>query len=77
MNTLAFSLFAIGHLAGAVQAHMGPFVKGVYALNGTVPGVDNLNSADIVAPLYQLPFDQYWRKSFVPTVLQPRLTVLS
>jgi len=47
-------------LAGAtVNAHVAAFHKGMYCLNG-VGGGENLNSYDIVTPLYQLPFRQWW-----------------
>jgi hypothetical protein len=47
-------------LGGAtVNAHLAAFHKGMYCLDG-VQGDVNLNSNDIVTPLYQLPFDQWW-----------------
>lgn len=64
MKSASTALFALAALASGVRAHMGPFVKGVYALNGTVKGVDNLNSADIVNPLFNLKFEDYWRAYF-------------
>lgn len=62
MKSVSTTLFALASLASGVHAHIGPFVKGVYALNGTTKDVENCNSADIVAPLFMLNFDEYWRE---------------
>ncbi|KAJ7819796.1 hypothetical protein B0H14DRAFT_3472842 [Mycena olivaceomarginata] len=42
-----------------VHAHLAPWHKGMYGLNG-VTGSINYNTDDVVHPLYQLPQDQWW-----------------
>ncbi|KAK6951498.1 hypothetical protein Daesc_008033 [Daldinia eschscholtzii] len=45
---------------GFVRAHVAAFTKGMYCLNGTEPGVENLNTNSVVNPLFQLPKNQWW-----------------
>ncbi|KAJ7063711.1 hypothetical protein C8F01DRAFT_1134056 [Mycena amicta] len=45
--------------ATVAQAHLAPWVKGMYGLNG-VSGSINYNSDDVVHPLYQLSKSDWW-----------------
>ncbi|KAF7323432.1 hypothetical protein HMN09_00124100 [Mycena chlorophos] len=54
------SLAVAGLSATAVQAHLAPYVKGMYALNGAVAGVVNYNNEDVVYPLWQLSQSDWW-----------------
>ncbi|KAK7744326.1 hypothetical protein SLS62_010284 [Diatrype stigma] len=51
-----FSLAA----AGFANAHQAAWVKGMYCLNGTEPGVDNPNTDTVIAPLYNLTQKDWW-----------------
>lgn len=53
------TLLCLSVLLGCANAHLAAFHKGMYCLNG-VGGDINLNSYDIVSPLYQLPFRDWW-----------------
>ncbi|KAK0504454.1 hypothetical protein EDD18DRAFT_1133865 [Armillaria luteobubalina] len=57
MILYGFLWLALGRM---VNAHVAAWHKGMYCLNGTVPGVNNQNTADAVQPLYQLTKDQWW-----------------
>ncbi|KAI1389249.1 uncharacterized protein F4822DRAFT_194273 [Hypoxylon trugodes] len=46
--------------ASHVQAHVAAWVKGMFCLNGTEPGVDDANTNTAVLPLYQLPKSEWW-----------------
>ncbi|KAF8308935.1 hypothetical protein DL93DRAFT_2170702 [Clavulina sp. PMI_390] len=50
-------------VAGAAQAHIAPWVKGMWCLNGT-SGTDNPNTNEAVQPLYNLPYSQWWMHAF-------------
>lgn len=60
-NNSALFLFVATVLSflGHVSAHVGPWAKGMYCLNGPQTAV-NLNSDAIVQPLFQLPFKDWW-----------------
>ncbi|KAF8191670.1 hypothetical protein K438DRAFT_900332 [Mycena galopus ATCC 62051] len=45
--------------ATVAQAHLAPWAKGMYALNGVSGSID-YNTQDVVQPLWQLPQDQWW-----------------
>jgi hypothetical protein len=45
-----------------VTAHVGAWAKGMYCINGPQTKED-LNSATVVLPLYQLSFEQWWMHS--------------
>lgn len=47
-------------LAGLANAHLVAWSKGMYCLNGTVPGVDNVNNDAPVPPLYDMSYNDYW-----------------
>ncbi|KAJ7197001.1 hypothetical protein GGX14DRAFT_472520, partial [Mycena pura] len=49
--------------ATLARAHLAPFHKSMYALNG-VSGTVNLNNDDVVHPLYQLTKDQWWLHAY-------------
>jgi hypothetical protein len=44
----------------ATNAHLAAFHKGMYCLNGTQNGNINFNSNEMVSPLYQLSFNEWW-----------------
>ncbi|KAI0063967.1 hypothetical protein BV25DRAFT_1801323 [Artomyces pyxidatus] len=44
---------------GVAQAHMAAWATGMYCRNGTT-GTDNQNTADAVAPLFNLTFTDWW-----------------
>ncbi|KAI1098482.1 hypothetical protein F4804DRAFT_350328 [Jackrogersella minutella] len=46
--------------AGHVQAHVAAWVKGMYCLNGTTPGVDDQNTNTAVNPLFGKPKSEWW-----------------
>jgi hypothetical protein len=46
-------------LAGT-NAHISAFHEGMYCLNGNVKGAIDLNANAMVAPLYQLPLEEWW-----------------
>ncbi|KAJ3730266.1 hypothetical protein C8R42DRAFT_2944 [Lentinula raphanica] len=56
MRSLLMALLVF--LPAAVHAHIAPFTKGMWCLNGSTG--NNFNSDDPVLPLYQLEFDQWW-----------------
>ncbi|KAI1467749.1 uncharacterized protein F4812DRAFT_459038 [Daldinia caldariorum] len=56
ITTLAATLASVGF----VRAHVAAFTKGMYCLNGTQPGVEDLNTNTVVNPLFQLPKNQWW-----------------
>ncbi|KAJ3966635.1 hypothetical protein EV361DRAFT_1012528 [Lentinula raphanica] len=56
MHSLLMALLVL--LPAAVHAHIAPFTKGMWCLNGSTG--NNFNSDDPVLPLYQLEFDQWW-----------------
>ncbi|KIL67972.1 hypothetical protein M378DRAFT_9212 [Amanita muscaria Koide BX008] len=47
-------------VVGMVQGHIAAWNKGMYCLNGTVPGVDDQNTNSAVTPLYQLSKNDWW-----------------
>jgi hypothetical protein len=47
----------------ATNAHLAAFHKGMYCLNGTQNGNINFNSNEMVSPLYQLSFNEWWCES--------------
>jgi len=42
------------------NAHIAAFHQGMYCLNGTQPGFINMNTNNMVTPLYQLSRDEWW-----------------
>ncbi|KAF9519655.1 hypothetical protein BS47DRAFT_1336747 [Hydnum rufescens UP504] len=52
--------FAFLGLAGLTQAHIAAWHKGMYCLNGTVPGFDNQNNNDAVNPVFKMPKSEWW-----------------
>ncbi|CAJ2512527.1 Uu.00g055420.m01.CDS01 [Anthostomella pinea] len=54
------STFAILASAGYARAHTAAWVRGMYCLNGTSPGVDDSNTNTAVNPLWDLPKSQWW-----------------
>ncbi|KAJ7490931.1 hypothetical protein FB451DRAFT_627974 [Mycena latifolia] len=52
-------LLAAAFVAPLARAHLAPWHKGMYGLNG-VTGSINYNTDDVVHPLYQLTKDQWW-----------------
>ncbi|OTA89157.1 hypothetical protein M434DRAFT_34512 [Hypoxylon sp. CO27-5] len=44
----------------SVEAHVAAWARGMYCLNGTEPGVENLNTNTAVNPLWDLPKSQWW-----------------
>ncbi|KAJ3524414.1 hypothetical protein NMY22_g11008 [Coprinellus aureogranulatus] len=47
-----------------VLGHVAAWHKGMYCLNGTVPGKNNQNTNEIVRPLYQLHREDWWMHHF-------------
>lgn len=47
-------------LLSTAHAHTAAWVKGMYCLNGTDPTVDDNNTNTAVAPLYDLPQEDWW-----------------
>ncbi|KAI0376862.1 hypothetical protein F5Y04DRAFT_292325 [Hypomontagnella monticulosa] len=46
--------------ASCVHAHVAAWIKGMYCLNGTTPGVDDANTKVVVDPLFKLPKSEWW-----------------
>ncbi|KAI0155446.1 hypothetical protein GGR52DRAFT_205975 [Hypoxylon sp. FL1284] len=46
--------------ASCVHAHMAAWIKGMYCLNGTTPGVDDPNTNTAVNPLFKLSKSDWW-----------------
>ncbi|KIL68458.1 hypothetical protein M378DRAFT_184906 [Amanita muscaria Koide BX008] len=57
---LAVFLLGLSPLVTMVRGHLAAWHKGMYCLNGTVPGIPDLNTAGPVAPLYQLSQKDWW-----------------
>jgi hypothetical protein len=47
-------------LSAVAQAHTVAWVKGMYCLGGPDPSTDNANTNTAVAPLYNLPREEWW-----------------
>ncbi|KXN90938.1 Cell division control protein 15 [Leucoagaricus sp. SymC.cos] len=54
------AVFVAVTLWGTALGHIAAWTKGMYCINGTTPGVDDQNAHEIVDPLYQLNFTDWW-----------------
>ncbi|KAF5317338.1 hypothetical protein D9611_003559 [Ephemerocybe angulata] len=59
-NRMAVLSLAILLLAPSVLGHVAVWHKGMYCLNGTIPGVDVLDNNAPVSPLFNLSREDWW-----------------